>query len=170
MHRDFCLFVFWFLFKYWRVIFGIIGIKVLTKKTNRVHIFDRTHRLRSVCSLCSKFPQIIPEINKSNLSFLSQSGKIPPKSNAEMNVQVKKRLIYFLCSTQTVLMLRDLIFDDYKYRIKQVNQTAAPVLFCFFIINLQVKLFNGSFGDSWEGNWLRLIETRKVSEQKLEFV
>lgn len=87
-----------------------------------------------------------------------------------MSVQVKKRLIYFLCSTQTVLMLRDLIFDDYKYRIKQVNQTAAPVLFCFFIINLDVQLFNGSFSDSWEGNWLRLIETRKVSEQKLEFV
>ena len=39
----------------------------------------------------------------------------------ETNVQVKKRLIYFLCSTQTVLMLRDLTFDDYKYRIKQVN-------------------------------------------------
>lgn len=122
--------------------------KSFNKKTNRVHIFDRTHRLRSVCSLCSKFSQIIPEINKSNLSFLSQSGKIPPKSNAEMNVQVKKRLIYFLCSTQTVLMLRDLIFDDYKYRIKQVNQTAAPVLFCFFIINLDVQLFNGSFSDS----------------------
>ena len=75
-----------------------------------------------------------------------------------MNVQVKKRLIYFLCSTQTVLMLRDLIFDDYKYRIKQVNQTAAPV---FFILNLHVKLFIGSFSDSWEGNWAPTHRNRK---------